>query len=120
MAEQARTTRLDKSRPAMNMRALWRLAIWGTSAAAALILVVVASFTETGSRRIATAMAKDSQKGQIQLAARSPEAEAETRRLGEAVRTLTADRDRLVARLGTLERNLEDMTGSVRRQAGTA
>ena len=105
----------------MNMRALWRLAIWGTSAATALTLVVVASLGETGSRRIATAMAspggKDAQKAPVQLAARSPEQETEARRLMEAVRTLTADRDRLAARLSTVERNLEDVTGSIRRQA---
>ena len=114
-------TRLNKPGPAMNMRALWRLAIWGTSAATALTLVVAASFSETGSRRIATTMAspggKDAQQAPVQLAARSPEQEVEARRLMEAVRTLTADRDRLAARLGAVERNLEDMTGSIRRQA---
>src|SRR5438105_4448350 len=112
MAEQARSKRLDKPRAAMSMRGLWRLAIWGTTAAGALILVVTASYTETGSRRLATAMAspggKDSQKATVQLAVRSPETEAETRRLAETVRALTADRDRLAARLGTVERNLED------------
>jgi hypothetical protein len=36
--------------------------------------------------------------------------------LAEAVRTLSADRDRLAARVGMLERNLEDVTGSIRRQ----
>ncbi len=114
-------TRLNKPTPAMNMRALWRLAIWGASAAAALTLVVVASFSDTGSRRIATAMAsptgKDDQKAPIQVAVRSAEQDAETRRLAEVVRTLTADRDRLAARLGAVERNLEDMTGSIKRQA---
>ena len=39
--------------------------------------------------------------------------EAEQRRLGEAIRTLAADRDRLLARLSTLERNLEEVTGSI-------
>jgi hypothetical protein len=105
----------------MNMRGLWRLAIWGTSAALALMLVVVSSYTENGSRRLATAWAspgKDGQKAPVQLASRSPEAEAETRRLADTVRTLTADRDRLVARLGVLERNLEDMTGSIKRPPG--
>jgi len=121
MAEYARPTRLSKPEPAMNMRALWRLATWGTTAAAALTLVVMASYSETGSRRITTAMAspagKDEQKAQVQLAARSAEAEVETRRLSETVRTLTADRDRLAARLGAVERNLEDITGSIKRQA---
>jgi hypothetical protein len=42
--------------------------------------------------------------------------EAETQRLADAVRVLTADRQQLVARIGTLERNLEDITGSIKRQ----
>jgi hypothetical protein len=99
------------------MRALWRLASWGTAAALSLILVVVVARTETGSGRIATAMASPSKDVPAVQVARSPQAEAEAKRLAEAVRTLTADRDRLAARVGTLERNLEDITGSIRRQA---
>jgi hypothetical protein len=124
MAWQAHLTRLskppNKPQPRMDMRGLWRLAIWGTSAAAALTLAAAASFSETGSRRIAMAMVSPGT-GAVQPAppaqvvVRSPEQEAETRRLTEAVRTLAADRDRLAARLGTVERNLEDLTGSIRR-----
>jgi hypothetical protein len=50
------------------------------------------------------------------LDARAPEIEAETQRLADVVRVLTADRDQLVARVGTLERNLEDITGAIKRQ----
>ena len=39
----------------------------------------------------------------------------ESRQLAEAVRRMTADRDRLQARLATLERGLEDVTGSIAR-----
>jgi hypothetical protein len=102
------------------MRALWRLASWGTAAALSLIVVVVVARTETGSSRIATAMAspgKDTPTSQI---SRAPPAAAETKRLADAVRTLTADRDRLATRVGTLERNLEDVTGSIRRQTAAA
>ena len=55
-----------------------------------------------------------------QPVARSSETEAETRRLAEAVRALTADRERLAARLGTLERSLEDVTGAIKQQATAA
>jgi hypothetical protein len=55
-----------------------------------------------------------------QLASRSLDGEAETRRLADSVRELIADRERLVASISTLERNLEDMTGSTRRQGAEA
>ncbi len=130
IAEQARRTiSSQQARPPLpgrssGMRALWRLAIWGSSAAAALTLAVVASYSDTGSRRIIAAMAatggKDTaQKPAAEAASRSPEAEAETRRLAEALSTLTADRDRLAARVDILERNLEDITGSINRQAAS-
>jgi hypothetical protein len=45
-----------------------------------------------------------------------PEPSVETRRLQEQVRVLLADQDRLVKRLSALERNLDDVTGSIRRQ----
>jgi hypothetical protein len=103
------------------MRDLWRLALWGGSAAAALTLVVLASVSETGSRRIATAFAApDPAMEPARIAARAAEAEAEARRLGEIVRWLAADRERLLAKLDTVERNLEDVTGSVRRQEAAA
>jgi hypothetical protein len=44
------------------------------------------------------------------------EAEKATRQLSEAVSGLTADRDRLVARIASIERNLEDVTGSIKQQ----
>jgi hypothetical protein len=45
--------------------------------------------------------------------ARQPGQDAEQRRLAEAVRALSADRDRLAARLATLERSLDEVTGSI-------
>lgn len=106
------------------MRALWRLGLWGTSAAAALTLAVVAGYSDTGSRRLMAATAAQGGAAPTaaitQPATRPSETEAETRRLAEAVRSLTADRERLAARIGTLERSLEDVTGSIKQQAATA
>jgi hypothetical protein len=42
----------------------------------------------------------------------------ESPRLADAVRALTADRDRLAARVTTLERNLDDVTGSIPNRTG--
>jgi hypothetical protein len=110
-----------------NMRSLWRLAIWGSSAAVALAIAVGAGYSDTGSRRLIAAATASGGAGTAQKAAppaqaamRPAENEPETRRLAEAVRVLAADRERLVARIGTLERNLEDITGSIKRQAATA
>ena len=44
-------------------------------------------------------------------------AEAETMRLAAQVRDLAADREQLNARIAMLERNLEDMTGSIKLQS---
>ena len=45
--------------------------------------------------------------------------EGDTRRLTEIVRSLAGDRERLLARLATIERGLEDVTGSVHKQAAS-
>ena len=44
----------------------------------------------------------------------------EGRRLAETVRVLTADRERLLARIAALENNVDDMTGSIKRVEKTA
>jgi hypothetical protein len=46
---------------------------------------------------------------------RAEETAEEIRRLAEAVRALAADRDRVLVRLAAIERNLEGITGSIRR-----
>jgi hypothetical protein len=103
------------------MGSLWRLATWGAAAAASLIIAVIAGYSEAGSQRLMATRASPSPAqatpNDARLAAHERELDAETRRLADAVRTLTADRDRLAARVGLLERNLEDVTGSVKRQA---
>ena len=94
---------------------LTRLGVWIALATVAVLTAVLTARTETGIRRIATLLSP----GEPVRAARAPQLanrqfdrEAEQRRLSEAVRALTADRDRLAARINTLERNL-DVTGSI-------
>jgi hypothetical protein len=105
------------------MRSLWRLGIWGMSASLALVVAVAAGYSDTGSRRpVATrgdlgAAPKGSAPA---IPLRLPEIDAETRRLSDAVRSLTDEREQLVTRIGTLERNLEDVTGAIKRQATPA
>ena len=99
---------------------LARLGVWIGLATVAVLTAVLTARTETGIRRIATLLTPApvepmrSAKGAApQIANRQFDQEAEQRRLADAVRTLAADRDRLAARLNTLERNVEDVTGSV-------
>jgi hypothetical protein len=126
MAARARLSMLSWQERTFDMRALRRLAIWGGAATMALVMAVVAGYSDTGSRRAVAASAGsgNAQPGNVQktdargarLDARSPDMEAETKRLADALRVLTADREQLITRIGTLERNLETVTGSIKRQ----
>lgn len=109
-----------------DMKSLMRLASWGAAASAALSLAVLSAYSDSGARRLATTVAALKNPGATQapagpntaqLAARTAEAENETRRLSDAMRALATDRERLVVRISALERNLEDVTGSIKRQA---
>jgi len=99
---------------------LRRLAIWGSAAALALLLAVAASYSEFGARRLAAAEAQRANAAPPQLASRLPEFEGQLQRLTAVVDALTADRERLATRLNSIERNLDDITGAVKRQAVTA
>ena len=57
MVEQAHGLERDKDDRSFDMRALWRLAIWGAAATAGLAAVVLAANTNVGSQRLMTAMA---------------------------------------------------------------
>src|SRR5438045_2577708 len=101
---------------AVRRRQLTRLGIWIALATAAVFTAVLTARTEAGIRRIATLLspAEPARASKApQLANRQSDQEAEQRRLSEAIRALAADRDRLVARIGALERNLDDTTGSI-------
>src|SRR5215468_8007270 len=113
----------DDDEDYINMRPLLRLGIWGICTIAALAAAVIAGRSEAGSERAEAALAvlrsapMDFLSHPLSaLPARPTEAEAEAQRLAEMVRTLTADRDELAARVATLERNISDLTGSVGRE----
>jgi len=94
--------------PAFAMHSLWRMALWGTTAATALLVAILATRSDAGSQRFATA------------GARQFDAEAAARQLAQAVRGLNEDRDRLTARVAALEHGLDDITGAVTRRGETA
>lgn len=102
--------------------ALFHLGLWGGSAAACLLVVAIASWTQTGQTRLAAAYAsltRTEQAADPQFAERERQS-AEARRTAETIRNLTQDRDRLLARMTVLERNYEDVTGSIGKLANVA
>ena len=102
--------------PKFGLRDLFRLAVWGVSAACALFVALYTATTEIGRDRLFVAFAEIHEvlmptgvKPIRPLDAR------EGRRLAETVRSLAADRDRLLARIATLEQSLDGITGSIAR-----
>ncbi len=95
----------------------WRLGRWGVAAGAAVSLAYFVASSDLGLRRMATAFAIV--QGLPPTPSTQPRDDGEVVRLSESLRRLTNDRDRLLARLETLERNLDDLTGSVERGSTT-
>jgi hypothetical protein len=92
---------------------LWRMTLWGTTAAGALLVAVLTTYGDTGSQRMATLL---SEPGKRQVAAQLFDPQAETRKLAEAVRGLTIENGQLETRLSAIEQNVDDVTGSITRQ----
>ena len=123
MADNIRGVPLGDDEPHLDLRPLMRLGAWGACAFVALAVVVFAGRSDIGERRAGMAFAsltgspteQSLRLTGAELLARA-EAEREARRTTEALRTLAADRDRLANRVATLERNIEDLTGSIKRQ----
>lgn len=101
------------------MRALWRLTAWGGAAALALTALAATTQTEIGGERLKLALnpLADPTRVVAALPSRPAAKDPETRALEGEVRRLAADRDRLATRLSSLERHLDDLTGSIERQA---
>jgi hypothetical protein len=130
MADEVRLARADLKRPApkvpVTMHGLWRLVVWGSTAATALLIAVLSSRGVIGSQRAAVA-ASTLGGGTVaivqpvqtppQTAVHSFDAQAETKKLAEAVRDLTADNDELKSRLAVVEHSVDDVTGSIAQQA---
>jgi hypothetical protein len=98
------------------MRDLWRMTLWGLAAAASLTAVTYAGSTPIGRERVKVAVAEMRElvlPTGVQTA--RPLTAKEGRRLAENVRTLAADRERLLTRVATLEQSVEGITGSIQR-----
>jgi hypothetical protein len=131
MADEVRLAKADLKRAAprvpVTMHGLWRLVVWGSTAATALLIAVLSSRGVVGSQRAAVA-ASTLNSGTVAIvqpvqtpplaAARAFDAQAaETKKLADAVRDLTVDNDELKSRLALVEHSVDDVTGSIARQA---
>lgn len=109
------------ARRKFGMGDLCRLTLWGVSAAGALMLVVYAGTNEKGSDRLRLAVAEIHE---ILMPSGAklirPLDAREGRRLAETVRELAADRERLLARIATLEESVDGITGSIARAEKSA
>jgi len=101
----------------LTLRALRRLMLWGTTAAGALLLAALSSRSEVGVRRVTSILHGATA---TQVATRSFDAEAETRRLAEQLRGLAAGDEQIKSRLAAVERDMDDMTGSIGKQLEAA
>jgi hypothetical protein len=134
MTDEVRLAKADLKRPKraapFTMHGLWRLVVWGSTAATALLIAVLSSRGVVGSQRAAVAAStfggatvavvqplQPAPVPQQQPAARAFDAQAETKKLADAVRDLSADNDELKSRLAAVEQNVDDVTGSIARQA---
>lgn len=106
--------------PLRDSSIVWRVTTWGAAATLALAATVLIAQTDVGAERLRMALAP-----QIETPARSvaqadlksvEQQRLETQRLEAQVRELAADRDRLMTRIVSLENNINDMTGSIKRQ----
>ena len=115
------TAKRVAAKTTFTMQHLWRQALWGSAAAVALLVAILTGFSDTGSQR-AAAILSSLRSGQTgsQAASHPFDAEAAARQLAQSVRGLAEDRDRMMTRISAVERNVDDMTGSITRQIEAA
>src|SRR5215510_6165736 len=95
---------------------LW-LCGWGCVTAIALTALAIASQTETASERLRQIFAANESSAVARMPSRIAQLESETRILTAQIRTLSTERDRLAGRIALLESTIDDMTGTIKKQA---
>jgi hypothetical protein len=104
-----------KGRP--DFSALLWLCGWGAATALALSALAITSQTQTATDRLRAIFAVREPSAVAQMPPRLAQLELETQMLIEQVRALNAERDRLAGRIALLESSVDDMTGTIKRQA---
>lgn len=123
MAARARLWTPAPRQPTFTTKSLWHLAAWGLAASIALALAAAASYSNAGSRRLTVALGGS--EGVLKEAtsppsSRSQDPAIEIGPLIESVRSLAAERERLTARIENIERQLNDLTGSIKAPTGAS
>ena len=95
---------------------LW-LCGWGCGTAIALAALAITSQTETASERLRQIFAANESSGIARMPSRITQLESETQILAAQIRTLSTERDRLAGRIALLESTIDDMTGTIKKQA---
>lgn len=107
--------------PLRDNSVLWRVSMWGGAATVAVAAALLITQTDIGSGRLVEALAQPRTApaqvaGNDELLKRvETQRVEETRQLEARIRELSADRERLNARLASLEQNFTDITGSIKR-----
>ena len=105
---------------------LWRASLWGGAAIVALASAILITQTDIGSQRLHLVFGSEPSPSRVVtqadfVAQPDPDMQRrETARLEAQVRELAADRERLTTRIATLEQNLSDVTGSLKRELAAA
>lgn len=107
--------------PLRDSNVLWRVSLWGGATTLALAAAVLMTQTDIGAQRLQMVFSSEPAAKSISEAnfVPRPEADAlkrETLRLEAQVRELAADREKLNARIASLESSLSDVTGSIKRE----
>ena len=90
---------------------------WGVATAIALSALAITSQTPTANERLRSIFAANEPSAVAQMPPRLARLESETQTLSEQIRALNADRDRLAGRIALIESSVDDMTGTIKRQA---
>lgn len=106
--------------PLRDTSVMWRLSLWGGAATVAIAATLLILNADLGLDRMVQALSQPAPEQQVALQdtlIKRVEAQRaeENRRLETRLRELAADRDKLNARLATLEQNFSDLTGSIKR-----
>jgi hypothetical protein len=117
-AKKTAATSIAAKRPSAE-QSLWRHTTWGLAAIAALGVAVLSSRDDGAAQKAAGLLAFfGAQPAPPPAHQFDPEAAA--RQLAQGVRTLADDRDRLAARLNTLEIEIRDASGATKQQIEAA
>lgn len=107
----------EPSKRGHDFSALLWLGGWGVATAVALSVLAITSQTQTATDRLRSIFAIREPTAVAQMPPRLAQLELETQMLIEQIRALNADRDRLAGRIALLESSVDDMTGTIKRQA---